>query len=90
MIRALSVLFLTLALIVPAPVRADDLSARIAAANAYLARGPGTVGYVLRDRSTGAAYRNPNAGRSSGPRRPSNWQSSSTSWRAPRRAASPE
>jgi hypothetical protein len=35
---------------------------RIAAADAYLATRPGTIGYVLRDRSTGASYRNPHAG----------------------------
>lgn len=63
MIRVLSALLIALGLILPAPVaRADDLSARIAAANAYLAGRPGIVGYVLRDRSTGASYRNPNAG----------------------------
>lgn len=39
-----------------------DLRERIAAANAYLAERPGTVGYVLRDRVTGTKYRNPNAG----------------------------
>ena len=63
MIRAISVLLLSLGLILRPPVaHADDLSTRIAAANAYLATRPGTVGYVLRDRSTGAAYRNPDAG----------------------------
>lgn len=35
---------------------------RIAAADSYLARRPGTVGYVLRDRVTGLKYRNANAG----------------------------
>ena len=63
MIRALTGILLMLALLAPtAPARADDLSTRIAAADAYLAGRPGTVGYVLRDRSTGAAYRNANAG----------------------------
>ena len=35
---------------------------RIAAADAYLATRPGTVGYVLRDHTTGASYRNAHAG----------------------------
>lgn len=39
-----------------------DLRSRIAAADAYLASRPGTVGYVLRDRSSGARYANANAG----------------------------
>jgi hypothetical protein len=61
--RLLTGWFLAIALLVPAPVaRADDLGQRITAADAYLATRPGTVGYVLRDRTTGAAYRNPNAG----------------------------
>ena len=38
-----------------------DLQQRIAAANDYLATRPGSVGYVLRDRGTGATYRNVNA-----------------------------
>jgi len=54
-----------------APVRAEcvratgagcDLRSRISAADAYLATRPGTVGYVLRDRTTGTRYRNSNAG----------------------------
>lgn len=54
---------LTIALIIPAPpAHADDLRSRIAAADAYLAGRPGTVGYVLRDRVTGTTYRNPHAG----------------------------
>jgi hypothetical protein len=45
------------------PGAADcDLQQRIAAADAYLATRPGVVGYVLRDRSTGAQYRNAHAG----------------------------
>lgn len=44
-----------------APARAD-FEQRIAAADAYLATRPGVVGYVLRDRGTGAAYRNAAAG----------------------------
>lgn len=39
-----------------------DLQNRIAAADSYLATRPGTVGYVLRDRKTGATYRNSHAG----------------------------
>jgi hypothetical protein len=39
-----------------------DLQQRIAAADAYLGTRPGVVGYVLRDRSTGAQYRNAHAG----------------------------
>ena len=62
MIRVLTALLLVLGLALPAPARADELAARIAAANAYLATRPGTIGYVLRDRSSGAVYRNPNAG----------------------------
>ncbi|MDT5336205.1 MAG: hypothetical protein QOD90_1710 [Mycobacterium sp.] len=41
---------------------ADDLQTRIVAADAYLATRPGSVGYVLRDRTTGATYRNSHAG----------------------------
>jgi hypothetical protein len=41
---------------------ADDLQTRIAAADAYLASRPGSVGYVLRDRATGVTYRNAHAG----------------------------
>jgi beta-lactamase class A len=39
-----------------------DLGTRVAAADAYLATRPGSVGYVLRDRKTGATYRNSHAG----------------------------
>jgi hypothetical protein len=47
----------------PAPVaRADDdMTGRVAAADAYLATRPGVVGYVLRDRTTGTVYRNSHA-----------------------------
>jgi hypothetical protein len=38
-----------------------DLAARVAAADSYLASRPGVVGYVLRDRATGAVYRNAHA-----------------------------
>ena len=37
------------------------MATRIAAADSYLAKRPGVVGYVLRDRTTGAAYRNTHA-----------------------------
>lgn len=50
------------ALVVPPTAAADGFQTRIAAADAYLAARPGTVGYVLRDRATGATYRNPHAG----------------------------
>jgi beta-lactamase class A len=61
------------ALVAPMPTAAADCSAelsasdcdlqnRIAAADAYLTTRPGSVGYVLRDRKTGATYRNSNAG----------------------------
>jgi hypothetical protein len=39
-----------------------DLQERIAAADAYLATRPGTVGYVLRDRRSGTEHRNSHAG----------------------------
>jgi hypothetical protein len=39
-----------------------DLQSRVAAADAYLATRPGSVGYVVRDRRTGATYRNSHAG----------------------------
>jgi hypothetical protein len=38
-----------------------DLQDRIVAADVYLATRPGSVGYVLRDRKTGAQYRNSHA-----------------------------
>jgi hypothetical protein len=49
--------------VAPGPVaRADtDTAARVAAADSYLASRPGVVGYVLRDRATGAVYRNSHA-----------------------------
>jgi hypothetical protein len=39
-----------------------DFQTRFAAAQSYIATRPGTVGIVIRDRTTGAIYRNPNAG----------------------------
>jgi hypothetical protein len=55
-----SVLALAVSAVATGPVaRAeDDMSARVAAADSYLTTRPGVVGYVLRDRKTGAAYRN--------------------------------
>ncbi len=45
------------------PTAADcDFAGRIAAADAYLATRPGSVGYVLRDRQTGTIHRNAHAG----------------------------
>ena len=41
--------------------RTTTWCARIAAADSYLATRPGAVGYVLRDRKTGAVYRNSHA-----------------------------
>lgn len=41
---------------------ACDAQQRVAAADAYLSTRPGSVGYVLRDRKTGAVYRNSHAG----------------------------
>lgn len=41
-----------------------DLQQRIAAANSYIDSRPGTVGYVVRDRVTGASYRSSQAGTS--------------------------
>lgn len=38
-----------------------DLAQRVAAAQNYLETRPGTVGFVVRDRATGAVYRNANA-----------------------------
>src|ERR1700709_1275687 len=49
-------------LVAAPPAVADDLPTRVAAADAYLATRPGSVGYVLRDRVTGVTYRNSHAG----------------------------
>ena len=58
-----SVLALAASAMAVGPIaRADDgIGARVAAADSYLAARPGVVGYVLRDRATGAVYRNPHA-----------------------------
>lgn len=55
-------LALTALLFAPLPVARADLAQRIAQADAYLATRPGTVGYVLRDRTSGLAHRNDAAG----------------------------
>ena len=56
-----SVLALTVSAAEPV-ARADvDLGARVAAADVFVATRPGVVGYVLRDRATGALYRNSHA-----------------------------
>lgn len=72
MIRRLVLIVSTVALllIAPAPaghaacnVTADcELPQRIATTDAYLATRPGVVGYVIRDRKSGAVYRNAHAG----------------------------
>lgn len=46
----------------PPPTAHADLQQRIAQADAYLADRPGIVGYVIRDRLTGMAFRNEAAG----------------------------
>jgi hypothetical protein len=63
LIETASVLALTVSAVAAGPVaRADvDLGARVAAADAFVATRPGVVGYVLRDRKTGAVYRNTHA-----------------------------
>ncbi len=50
-----------LAQCVPATGAGCDLRSRIAAAEAFVATRPGTVGYVLRDRTSGLRYRNAHA-----------------------------
>ena len=49
---------ITVLLFAPTPVAVAETGQRIAQADAYLATRPGTVGYVLRDRTTGQAHRN--------------------------------
>lgn len=56
-----TVVGVALSVVTAVPAQAD-LGQRTAQADAYLASRPGTVGYVLRDRVTGQAYRNANAG----------------------------
>lgn len=62
--RWLGVILLVAAVVVvtPAPPARAGLPERVARADAYLATRPGTVGYVVRDRATGLAYRNAAAG----------------------------
>jgi beta-lactamase class A len=72
LVAALLLIASSSALVMPGVSRADctpnpgsfdcDLAARIASADAYLAGRPGAVGYVLRDRESGAVYRNSHAG----------------------------
>ena len=58
----------------PGPTASDcDLQNRVAAADAYLIGRPGSTGYVLRDRKTGATYRNSHAGELV-------WTASTISW----------
>jgi hypothetical protein len=61
--RLLVTILAVVAAVLPTPVAQadDDAAARIAAADSYLSTRPGTVGYVLRDRTTGAVYRNAHA-----------------------------
>ena len=51
-----------LCLVAPAAPAQADFAERVAQADEYLATRPGVVGYVLRDRSTGLAHRNADAG----------------------------
>jgi len=59
-VKALAAGLVTVAVLVfvAAPVAHADMAQRLAQANAYLLDRPGTTGYVLRDRTTGQAYRN--------------------------------
>lgn len=57
-----AVVGLFMVFVAPVPPARADIAQRVEAANAYLATRPGTVGYVLRDRATGVAYRNDAAG----------------------------
>lgn len=61
-IGVVAVLVCAMLLFVPAPEARANLAQRIAQADAYLTSRPGTVGYVVRDRATNAAYRNEAAG----------------------------
>ena len=62
LIAAAVVVFGASGLVVSPTAAADDLQTRVNAADAYLATRPGSVGYVLRDRATGATHRNAHAG----------------------------
>ncbi|AQA03286.1 tat pathway signal sequence [Mycobacterium sp. MS1601] len=63
MVRFLAVVLVgALTLISPAAPARADFAQRIATAEEYLSTRPGTVGYVLRDRSTGLVHRNQSAG----------------------------
>lgn len=58
----LVVLMCVLFAVAPTPAARADFAARITQADEYLRTRPGTVGYVLRDRTTGLAHRNSAAG----------------------------
>lgn len=69
--RALAAIWVLCVILAPAPVASASCAAgdptcvlqqRIAAAESYVATRPGTVGFVLRDRETGARYRSAAAG----------------------------
>ncbi|BBY96470.1 hypothetical protein MGALJ_61390 (plasmid) [Mycobacterium gallinarum] len=59
---AIGLVALVVLVVAPTPVANANMAQRIAQANAYLATRPGTIGYVLRDRTTGQAHRNEAAG----------------------------
>ncbi|MDP9168725.1 MAG: class A beta-lactamase-related serine hydrolase [Actinomycetota bacterium] len=62
-LAAVAVLVIGSVALVSAPTAtADELPTRVAAVDAYLATRPGSLGYVLTDRATGATYRNAHAG----------------------------
>jgi len=56
-----AVLLVSTVALAPVAQADTDMAARVAAADSYLAGRPGVVGYVLRDRATGAVYRNAHA-----------------------------
>jgi hypothetical protein len=56
-----AVLLVSTVALAPVAHADTDMAARVAAADSYLASRPGVVGYVLRDRATGAVYRNGHA-----------------------------
>jgi hypothetical protein len=62
LVTAAVILICSAGLVSAPTAAADDLQTRVAAADDYLATRPGSVGYVLRDRATGATYRNSHSG----------------------------
>ncbi len=52
------VVLIAMTVLAPVPTAHAGLAQRVSSADAYLATRPGTVGYVVRDRLTGQAYRN--------------------------------